>query len=73
MASEVAKRVVRVSSAPLWQDDLLDYGKAAAVVQDAADIDEATAWMQARNPEAAHRWYWGLLAAIEGLSEFPAP
>ncbi|HOB98315.1 MAG TPA: type II toxin-antitoxin system RelE/ParE family toxin [Verrucomicrobiota bacterium] len=37
----------------------------------AAEIDEATAWIQARNPEAARRWYWGLLAAIEGLGRLP--
>ncbi|HNQ87305.1 MAG TPA: type II toxin-antitoxin system RelE/ParE family toxin [Verrucomicrobiota bacterium] len=38
----------------------------------AAEIDEAAAWIQARNPEAARRWFWGLLAAIEALAVFPA-
>jgi len=37
----------------------------------AAEVDAAAAWIHARNPDAAQRWYWGLLAAIEDLGVFP--
>lgn len=37
----------------------------------AAEIDAAAAWIQARDPEAARRWCWGLLAAMENLAVFP--
>jgi plasmid stabilization system protein ParE len=36
-----------------------------------AEADQAYLWLSQRSPELAGRWYQGLLAAYESLSEFP--
>ena len=36
-----------------------------------AEADQAYLWLSRRSPEVAGRWYQGLLAAYQSLSEFP--
>jgi len=36
-----------------------------------ADTDEAFTWIHEKSPEAAVRWYKGLLDAVESLRQFP--
>ena len=40
-------------------------------VEALADTDEAFQWIYKQAPEAALRWYEGLFAAVESLSENP--
>ena len=35
------------------------------------ELDEAANWIAALAPEAASRWYWGIISAIGSLSAFP--
>ena len=37
----------------------------------AAEIDNAYVWLRERSPEAAERWYRGLIATLETLRENP--